>query len=299
MSTQPRALVLQSAHLPRRGRAKAFVRVARRKYLGTASAFVLVVLVFSAVFAGTLAPYDPIEPEPSIALQAPTFSHWLGTDELGRDLFSRILLGARISLLVGVSAVTMGVVIGVTLGLTSAYFGGRYDLVVQRFIDSAQAFPSLILVIAIVATLGQSLFNVILAIGINTFAGKTRVVRGTALSVMQNTYIESARAIGCSGMRMMLIHILPNCWAPIIVITSLSVGTAIIAESSLSFLGLGPPPPDPTWGSMLSGPARNFMRVAPWLALAPGIAITAVVLAFNLLGDAIRDILDPRLRGTE
>jgi peptide/nickel transport system permease protein len=170
--------------------------------------------------------------------------------------------------------------------------------VVQRFIDALQAFPPLVLALVMVATMGASLGNVILAIAVTGIAGKARVVRGTSLSLMQNPYVEAARTLGSGHLRVMVRHILPNAWAPVIVVASNSLGTAIVAEASLSFLGLGPPPPTPTWGGMLSGNARNYMQIAPWLALAPGVAITAIVIAFNLLGDGLRDILDPRLRGT-
>ena len=185
------------------------------------------------------------------------------------------------------------------LGLTSAYIGGRYDLIVQRFIDSLQAFPSLVLAMVLVATLGASLFNVIVAIAISLVATKARVIRGASLSILQNQYIDAARVIGASNVRIMMTYILPNVWAPIIVLFSASLGSAIIREASLSFLGMGTPPPDPTWGGMLSGSARAYMGSAPWMAIFPGVAITLVVLAFNLLGDTIRDILDPRLRGSQ
>lgn len=275
-----------------------FVHIAKTKYLGTASAGIILFFVAIAVLAPLIAPYDPLEVNTAESLQAPGATHLLGTDELGRDLLSRIMHGAQVSLTVGITACLLGLFIGVFLGITSAYFGGLYDLIVQRFIDSLQAFPSLILALVMVATLGSSITNVILAIAITLIASKARVVRSAALSLMQNQYVDAARVIGCKSPYIMARYIVPNAWAVIIVLFSLSIGQAIIREASLSFLGLGPPPPTPTWGGMLSGSARSYMSTAPWLALAPGMCIMLVVLAFNLLGDTIRDVLDPRLRGT-
>jgi ABC-type dipeptide/oligopeptide/nickel transport system permease subunit len=278
---------------------KNLARLARKKYLGTFGAVIIVFLVLTAIFGPMLAPYDPIGVNTDIALQAPTAAHPFGTDELGRDILSRIIHGSRVSLTVSLGAVGISVVLGIFVGLTSAYFGGKYDIIMQRIMDGLLAFPSLVLAMVIVATLGSSLANVILAIAIHPIATRSRVLRGTALSIMQNQYVDAARAIGSSNERIMLQHVLPNCWAPMIVLVSIALGTAILAESSLSFLGLGPPPPNPTWGSMLSGSARTYMSTAPWMAIAPGAAITLVVLSFNLLGDALRDILDPRLRGSQ
>ena len=275
------------------------IRIARKKYLGTMSAFIIVGLVLTALFAPIIAPYDPLEVDTDVALTPPSAQHLLGTDELGRDILSRLMYGSQVSLTVSLGAVFISIFLGILVGLTSAYFAGKYDMVMSRVIDGLLSFPSLVLAMVIVATLGQSLTNVILAIAIHPIATRSRVMRGTALSIMQNQYIDAARAMGASDKRIMLQHILPNCWAPMIVLISVSLGTAILAESSLSFLGLGPPPPNPTWGSMLSGSARTYMSSAPWMAIAPGIAITIVVLAFNMLGDAVRDILDPRLRGSQ
>ena len=285
----------------RRGRRRleSLRRIAKRKYLATASAVVLMGLVFTAIFAPLLAPYDPLEVNVSERLEAPQLSHPMGTDEVGRDIMSRIIYGARVSLMVGIASVSVGTFIGITLGLTSAYFRGRYDLIVQRFIDAWQAFPGLILAMSLVALLGQSLLNVIIAISITGISSKTRLVRGSAMSVLQNDYIAATRVVGSSATRIMFRHVLPNIWAPIIVVISLTIGGAILAEASLSFLGLGPPPPDPTWGNMISGSARQLFDRAPWMLIAPGLAITVVIMAFNLMGDGLRDILDPRLRGSE
>ena len=278
---------------------KNLARLARKKYLGTIAAFIIMALVVVAFIGPVIAPFDPIEVNTDIALQPPNALHPFGTDELGRDILSRIIYGSRVSLTVSLGAVGIAFFLGIVIGLTSAYFGGKFDIIMQRVMDGLLAFPSLVLAMVIVATLGSSLTNVIIAIAIHPIATRSRVLRGTALSVMQNQYIDAARAIGASHVRIMAQHILPNCWAPMIVLVSIALGTAILAESSLSFLGLGPPPPNPTWGSMLSGSARTYMSTAPWMAVAPGIAITLVVLSFNLLGDALRDILDPRLRGSQ
>ncbi len=283
----------------RPGRWSSIARVARKKYLGTVGFFVAVSFLSIAILGPWIAPYDPLAVHTESALNAPGGAYWLGTDELGRDILSRLIYGSRISLQVALGAVTLSTLIGTTIGLTSAYFLGKYDLIMQRFIDALQSFPSLVLAMVMVATLGSSVLNVMLAIAVTTIAGKARLVRGAALSVKQNQYVDGARASGGGALRIMLQHILPNIWAPIIVYFSLSLGAAIIRESSLSFLGLGPPPPNPTWGSMLSGSARNYMSSAPWMAIAPGLCITFVVLSFNLLGDALRALLDPRLRGTQ
>jgi peptide/nickel transport system permease protein len=190
----------------------------------------------------------------------------------------------------------LAMIFGILIGLTSAYFQGRYDLIMQRFVDALQSFPSLILAMVMVATLGASIASVVFAIAVTSIAVQARIVRGASLGVKQNQYVEAARGCGATSARIMLRHVLPNIWAPVIVFFSLSLGAAIIRESSLSFLGLGPPPPIPTWGSMLGGQARNYMTSAPWMAIAPGVCITLVVLSFNMVGDALRDLLDPSLR---
>jgi peptide/nickel transport system permease protein len=270
--------------------------IVRKKYVGTGALFIIGVFVIIAVFGPWLSPYDALDVQPMVKLQAPNTSHLLGTDELGRDVLSRLIIGSRVSLTVALGATLLSTVFGILIGLTSAYFQGRYDLIMQRFVDALQSIPSLILAMVMVATLGASITTVMIAIAVASFSSGARLVRGAALGVKQNQYVEAAQGSGATSVRIMLRHIFPNIWASIIVFFSLSLGTAIIRESSLSFLGLGPPPPIPTWGSMLSGNARNYMTTAPWLAVAPGLCITLVVLSFNLLGDALRDLLDPRLR---
>jgi peptide/nickel transport system permease protein len=272
--------------------------VVRKKYVGSGALLVIAVFLGMAVVGPWLSPYDALAVQPAERLQAPSAAHFLGTDELGRDVLSRLITGSRVSLTVALAATLLSTVFGLLIGLTSAYFQGRYDLIMQRFVDALQSIPSLILAMVMVATLGASITSVVVAIAVTSIAAKARLVRGAALGVKQNQYVEAAQGAGATSLRIMLRHVLPNIWAPVIVFFSLSLGTAIIRESSLSFLGLGPPPPIPTWGSMLSGNARNYMATAPWLAVAPGLCITLVVLSFNLVGDALRDLLDPRLRNS-
>jgi peptide/nickel transport system permease protein len=216
---------------------------------------------------------------------------------LGSDIYARILFGARISLMVSLGAVAIRHGVGALIGISSAYLGGRFDLVVQRIMDALQSFPLLIMAVAIVAFLGPSLVNVILSLAMVIIPSSQRVVRSSALIVREQQYIEAAKVLGAGNGRIMSAHILPNVTAPIIVIASASLGTATLVEASLSFLGLGPPPPTPTWGAMLSAAAAQYMELAPWTAIFPGLAISITVLGFNLLGDAVRDLWDPRLRG--
>ncbi|MBI4300047.1 MAG: ABC transporter permease [Chloroflexi bacterium] len=273
-------------------------RLARRKLLGTISAFIILLLAVLAVFGPYIAPYGAYEKNMLDRLQGPSTTHFFGTDEVGRDVFSRVIAGARISLRIGFLAVALGTVIGSTIGLISGYFEGRLDMVLQRIADGLMAFPGLVFLIAIVAFLGQGMDKAIIGISILLWPGANRIVRGTVLSVKRNTFVEAARSIGAGDSWIIYRHILPNVAAPIIIIASTAVGAAILLEASLGFLGLGNPYPSPGWGTMLSGPGRSQMERAPWLALAPGLAISIAVLSFNLLGDALRDIWDPRLRGT-
>jgi ABC-type dipeptide/oligopeptide/nickel transport system permease subunit len=276
--------------------AKRMLRLVFRKPLGTISLVVVVLLLLVTLFAEVAAPYDPLAVNRAEVMKPPSSSYWLGTDNLGRDLLSRLIYGARVSLTVGIAAVVIGVLVGTVLGIISGYFGGTVDLLIQRYVDAQMAFPALILALAILAALGPGLFNVILAIGIAGIPRVTRVVRSSVLVEKESSYVEAARIVGCDPPRIMLRHLLPNVQAPLLVMTTSYVGTAITAEAAMSFLGLGVPPPTPSWGGMLSGAHRTYMLVAPWMAIFPGVAITIAVLAFNLLGDAARDLLDPRLR---
>jgi peptide/nickel transport system permease protein len=272
-------------------------RTVRAQPLATASLVVLVLLVLMAVFAPALSPHDPLQIFPGQQLLSPSSTFPLGTDETGRDVLSRIIYGARISLEVGFISVGIGTTIGAIVGIVSGYFGGLLDLCVQRVVDAFQTIPALILILALVAVYGESLFLIFLAIGIAIAPGTSRVVRSAVLSVKENAYIEAARATGAPTPRILFVHILPNVSAPIIVLASVWLGNAILIEASLSFLGIGGSPSAPDWGAMLSRTGRQFLEQAPWLAIAPGVAISLTVLAFNLFGDGLRDVLDPRLRG--
>lgn len=286
-----------------RGRTKTqnLIRFVRTKPLGAFGLSLILLLVFTAIFAPWIAPNDPSELRVDKLFKPPMFAAGgdefiLGTDNFGRDLFSRIVWGARISLYVSLTAVFFGSTFGGMLGLTSGYLGGRFDIIVQRIIDAKQSIPGLILALAIMAALGASVNNVIIAISIGIISSQTRVIRSAALGIKQNMYIEAAKAIGAPGIRVLLRHMLPNCLAPWLILVSAELGGAILTEASLSFLGLGTPPPDPSWGAMLSGAAQQFMERAPWMAIFPGLAISAVVFGFNMFGDSLRDVLDPRLR---
>jgi peptide/nickel transport system permease protein len=272
------------------------LRFARRKPLGALSALLLLGVVVVAVFAPAVATHNPAQNIPRARLQAPSSAHLFGTDAQSRDLFSRVVYGARLSLKVGILAVALGTLAGSAVGIVSGYFSGTVDLVIQRAVDIMLAVPVLILAIALVALLGRSTTNVVVAIAIGFVPGASRVIRGAVLAAREQQYVESARALGAGHARIMLRHILPNIAAPIIILATVGLGGAIIAETSLSFLGLGPQVTQPSWGEMLSNQARTFMTVAPWLGIFPGLAITLTVFSVNMLGDALRDVLDPRLR---
>jgi len=267
-----------------------------RKPLGAASAAVLVTLVLTAIFADILAPYDPLLAQPEIRLAAPSWAHPFGTDDIGRDVLSRVIHGSRISLWVGLLAVGIGTAAGMIIGLLCGYFEGRLDIIVQRVMDAMQAIPGLVLALAIVSVLKPSTTNAMLAIALVIIPGNSRIVRGAVLSTKQNRYVEAAQAMGCRHPRIIATHILPNVTAPILVIASIWLGNAILIEATLSFLGVGTQPPTPSWGLMLSGSGRAFMEQAPWLAIFPGLAISLAVLGFNLFGDTLRDAWDPKLR---
>jgi peptide/nickel transport system permease protein len=254
---------------------------------------VVVLFVLGALFAPWIAPYDPAQTSWSAIRRAPSAAHWFGTDELGRDVLSRVVWGARASLMAGVVSVGIAMAIGVPLGLVAGYAGGLVDGIIGRCTDAVLACPFLILAIALAAFLGPSLVNAMIAIGLAAVPIFVRLTRGQVLAVKTEDYVEAARSVGNPHVRIVVRHILPNVVPPIIVQATLTVATAIIAESALSFLGLGQQPPSPSWGSMLNV-ARNFMTQAPWMAVWPGLAICAVVFAFNLLGDGLRDALDPK-----
>jgi peptide/nickel transport system permease protein len=253
-------------------------------------------MVITAATAGILAPYDPLDTDYAAMLGAPDARHWLGTDAFGRDVLSRLIYGSRTALMVGLGASLIGTVFGAVIGVSSAYFGGRVDLVVQRVMDVFFAFPVIILALAVVAILGTGAQNVILAIAVPMIPRCARVVRSSALAVREMPYVDAARAAGFGHRRIILRHMLPNVMAPILILTTAFLGEAILLEASLSFLGLGVQEPVAAWGLMLRGAAVQFAESAPWMAIFPGLAISLAVFGFNLFGDSLRDALDPRLR---
>jgi peptide/nickel transport system permease protein len=271
------------------------LRRLRRNPGAVVGAIVLVALVLLTVFAPAIAPYDPIAQDSSAIRAAPSAKHLFGADTFGRDIFSRVLYGGRMSLPVGFVAVGITAVVGVALGLVAGYYGGRLDTVIMRGVDLMLAFPGILLAMALIAILGTSLFNLMLAVGIAAIPEYTRVVRGTGLGARETEYVTAARVSGASDRALVLRHILPNVLPPVIVLATLGIAGAIILGSTLSFLGLGIQPPTPEWGNMLSD-GRSMMRHQWWIAFFPGFAIMVTVLAINLLGDGLRDALDPRLR---
>lgn len=277
--------------------ARGIWRLIKEKPLGACGAVIVLALLLCAVLAGRIAPYPYDQANVRYRLKPPGMQFYLGTDNLGRDLFSRIVYGARISVTVGFGAVGIGVLLATLIGVPSGYFGGKFDVLVQRLVDAWMAFPFLVVLLSVMAILGPGLLNVILSLGVLSAANSSRIIRSAALAAKENQYVEAARAVGASHGRILLRYILPNIMAPIIIIATISLGFAILAESALSFLGLGVPPPYPSWGEMLSGSGRSYMHKAPWMATWPGVAISLAVFGFNMLGDALRDLLDPRLRG--
>jgi len=264
--------------------------------LGLAGAIIMAAFVLAAVFADALARFDPLTTNAALSLARPDAAHWLGADFMGRDVYARLMYGARISLAVGLGSTCLGCALGVVLGLASGYLGGWVDLVVQRLVDVMQALPLLVLALVMAASLGPSLGNTIIAISIPLVPYAARVIRSNTLTLREMPFVEAARAVGMSEFRIAVRHVLPNTLAPLIVLATAQLGSAILTEASLSFLGLGIPEPYPSWGRMLSESAAEYVRTAPWLVVFPGIAISLAVFGTNLLGDALRDLLDPRLR---
>ena len=269
----------------------------RKNPLGAAGGLLILLLILASALAGILATHNPIRTSMRV-LVAPGAEFWLGTDNLGRDLWSRVVYGARISLLVGVSSTLMGAVTGGLIGLVSGYLGGKTDLIAQRLMDIMQALPILVLALVMAAALGPSLINTIIAISVVIAPRAARVVRASVLAIREFAFIEAARALGVSHSRIAFHHILPNTFGPFVVLVTAQLGGAILAEAALSFLGLGIPEPYPSWGRMLSIAAAEYAQKAPWLVIYPGLAISLAVFGTNLLGDALRDTLDPRLRGS-
>lgn len=256
----------------------------------------LLLLLFVGVFADQLAPYDQFA-HSSEVLQAPSTSHLAGTDQFGRDVMSRLIHGARISLYVGITVTLASLIPATIIGIVSAYFGGWFDYLLQRFVDTIQAIPNLILLIAIMVVLGPSILNVIIALSFRSAIVESRIMRGATLGLLNEGYVDAARAIGATNLRIMVRCILPNIMPTIIVLASIGFSGVILAEASLSFLGYGVPPPNPSWGGMLAADGRSYMYAAPWMLATPTIALSIVVFGVNMLGDALRDVLDPRMRG--
>ena len=276
-----------------------FVRLVREKPLGTISGIIILILIFVAIFADVLAPYGYSERHLADRLTGPSARYLLGTDQIGRDFLSRIIYGARISLLVGLAATTLNVVVSVLIGGTSGFLGGKLDLGVQRFVDAWIAFPGLLLLLTIMSIVGRGIPQIIVVLGISGGIGGSRVVRGAVIGIKENDYFLAAEAIGSPKWRTLIRHVLPNIAAPIIIIFSISIGGVILGLASLSFLGFGLPPGVPDWGGLLSREGRQYMEMAPHLALFPGLCLTVTIYSLNMFGDAVRDLLDPRLRGGE
>ena len=279
--------------------ASGIVRFIKRKPLGAGALFLVLLVAVLSFAAPLVAPYDQFQVDTRHELEGYGSRHWLGTDQLGRDLMSRMFYGARISMAISVGAVALGSTVGFTWGLMSGYFGGKLDLLSQRVIDANQSIPSLILAMALVAGLGPSIVNLIIAISVPFVSGMSRVTRSQVLSLRERPFVDAAKALGATDLRIIIRHVAPNCVAPYLVLVTAELGGAILTESSLSFLGLGTTEPHASLGSMLSGTGQSFFLIAPWMAIWPGIALSILVFGVNLFGDALRDVLDPRLRGSK
>ena len=282
----------------RRGRfADFFTRLVREKPLGTFCGIIVLLFILVAIFAEVLAPYPYWEVHPADRMQSSSAQYLLGADQLGRDLLSRLIVGARVSVTVGLTATALHVIVAVVIGGTAGFIGGKVDLVVQRFVDAWMAFPGLLLLLTIMSIVGQGFFQMIVVLGVSGSIGGSRTIRSAVIGIKENDYFLAARAVGTPTSQILLRHVLPNIMAPLIIIFSINIGGVIITEASLSFLGFGLPAGVPSWSTLLSWDGRRYMEQAPWLALWPGLCLTIVVYSLNMFGDALRDLLDPRLRG--
>lgn len=274
-----------------------FSRLVKEKPLGTVGGVIVLLLLFSGIFADILAPYAMNESHLLDRLQPPSVEYPLGTDQLGRDILSRIIYGARISVIIGLSATSVNLLVALLIGTTTGFFGGKLDIVVQRFVDAWMAFPALLILITVMSLVGRGMPQIILVLGITGGIGGSRISRSAVMGIKENMYMHAAQAVGSSTLRTIFRHVLPNIMAPMIIIFTVTIGGVIMAEASLSFLGFGLPPGVASWGGMLSGEGRQYMEIAPHMALWPGLALSMVVYSINMFGDALRDLLDPRLRG--
>lgn len=296
MTISPASTDVTSNLLPKQSELKRFFRVFFGRAVVVLAAFIILALIIIAIFAPVLTPYDPIKPDASVSLQSPSHEHLLGTDILGRDVLSRLMFGTRVAFMVGVIATGIAAVFGVAMGLVAGYFGGWVNTVIMRITDALMSVPSIMLALAVAALLGGGLRNVMISVGISLIPTYCRLMCSEVLSIKESDYVTSVALTGANNFRIMLKHILPNSFPPIIVLITLNMGIAIMAEASLSFLGIGISPPEPAWGGMVADGYR-YITINPVLSFAPGVAVMLIVLAFNIVGDGLRDALDPRLRG--
>lgn len=273
------------------------VRLVKEKPLGTIGGVIVLMLLITGIFANFLAPFGYNEMNLSARLEGPSTTHWLGADHLGRDMLSRVIYGARVSVIIGMLGSLISVIIAGLIGIISGYAGGKTDTIIQRFVDAWMCIPGLFILLTIMSILGPGMWQVIIVLGPFYGIVNSRVVRSAVIGIKENVYLEASRAIGAPTHRILWRHVLPNVMAPIMIIFTINMGTVILVEASLSFLGFGIPPPTPAWGSMLSESGRRYLLLAPWMALWPGLALSIVVYGINMLGDGVRDVLDPRLRG--
>ena len=296
--SQVRGIPVQEFERKRRNAlADFFFRLVREKRLGVVGGVIVLILLFCGIFADVLAPYGMNEISLEDRFAPRSAKYLLGTDQLGRDIISRIIYGARVSLIVGLAGTVVNIVVASIIGVPSGYFGGKYDIIVQRFVDAWMSFPGLLILLTVMSLVGRGTLQIILVLGILFGIGSSRIVRSAVIGVKENDYFLAAEAIGSTNARTLIWHIVPNIMAPIIIIFSISIGDIILSEAGLSFLGYGLPPDVPSWGGMLSGEGRRFMEIRPSLALLPGLALATVIYGVNMFGDAMRDLLDPRLRG--
>ena len=295
LSPVPKPLVPSGAV----GRLLAFVRrLVREKPLGAAGGAIFLVFLFCGIFADFLAPYGMNETNLEVRLESPSLAHPLGTDHLGRDVLSRILIGAKLSMIVSFLAAGIGTLVSLVIGVLSGYLGGKTDMILQRGVDAWMTFPDLVLLIVIISVVGPGIPQIVIVLGLLYGIAGSRIVRGAVVTVKESMYTHAAQSIGARTLHILARHIVPNVMPVLIVLFTTRIGAVILTEAGLSFLGLGVPPPEPTWGAMLSGTGRTYMYLGPWLALAPGLCLTIVVYAINVYGDALRDLLDPRMRGS-